>query len=140
MRLVPLLCTLAALAAPAAVKAQTLDNSATGSMTITVVIGPIASAIAAYDEGASGLWSMSGGTNGLMIKLDDSVNPGGEAGLSLYTPVNGAEYFVSVADPAQGRVSAVGDQRDRGMNRRNYAINAIDQGSVRPMTLLISSL
>lgn len=140
MRLLPLLCTFAALTAPVAVKAQSLDSSATGSMTFTVVIGPIAPAISAYEEGAVGLWSMAGGTNGLMIKLDETVSPGGVANLSLYTPVNGSEFFVTVTDPRKGHVSALGNQSDRGMNRRNYAINSAASDYDQAMTLLISSL
>lgn len=140
MRLVPFLCTLAALTAPTAVNAQSLDSNATGSMTFTVVIGPIAPAIAAYDDGAAGLWSMAGGTSGLMIKLDESVIPGGTASLSLYTPVNGSEYFVTVTEPNKGRVSALGNQADRGMNRRNYAVNSVASDGAQAMTLLISSL
>lgn len=140
MRLYSMLCTIAALTAPVAVHAQSLDSSASGSMRFTVIIGPIAPAIAAYEDGAAGLWSMSGGTSGLMIKLDDTVSRGGTANLTLYSPVNGSEFFVRLTDPEKGHVSALANQSDRGMNRRNYAINSAASVNDPTMTLLISSL
>lgn len=141
MRLVPLVSTMLALSVPGSVAAQTLDDgSASGGMTITVIIAPIAPILAAHDNGAAGIWSMTGGSSGLMIKLDSSVQPGSEGALQLYTPVNGAEYRVSVANGSLGQISELGRSQDRGLNRHNYAVKSLEVGDARPMTLLIASL
>lgn len=97
-----------ALGHPAA--ASTPGAEAVGTMNVTVVIPPLAEAVAAQREGAEGLWAILNGNRGLMI----SGNPG-ERGedfeLHLYAPdlsgvtvrsADGALVLPArAADPAQ---------------------------------------
>src|SRR3546814_15532555 len=57
-------------------QASSLGSESTGTMNITVVIPPLADAVRAQENGATGLWSIVNGNNGLMIDAPHSVKIG----------------------------------------------------------------
>lgn len=72
-----------ALGHPAA--ASTPGAEAVGTVNVTVVIPPLAEAVAAQREGAKGLWAILNGNRGLMISGSTSER-GEDFELHLYAP------------------------------------------------------
>ncbi|MBM0171001.1 hypothetical protein [Altererythrobacter sp. C41] len=72
-----------ALGHPAA--ASTPGTEAVGTVNVTVVIPPLAQAVAAQRDGASGLWSILNGNQGLMVSGRKS-EAGEDFELHLYAP------------------------------------------------------
>jgi hypothetical protein len=131
----PVIASLALLASPGVAAAQSLGSTASASATITVIIPPIAPVLEARAGGAVGLWSMTGGGQGLMLKLGSQG--GGDAALSLYTP-DATVLSVRMADG--GRVLRAAENRDGGLRRQDFllAANAATPAHT-PMTVVIAS-
>src|SRR3546814_9007373 len=67
-------------------QASSLGSESTGTMNITVVIPPLADAVRAQENGATGLWSIVNGNNGLMIDAPNSVTGDEDLKVALLTP------------------------------------------------------
>lgn len=140
MRILQALVALgAAVVASSGALAQGLDSSASASATITVIIPPIAPAIAAQDQGAVGLWSMTDNANGLMIKLAGTARPDAPATLTLYAPAFAADYIVRRFDGDQARMSAFSRGSFRGLRRTDFAVNASPSNLSHSMTVVIAT-
>lgn len=61
------------------------QSSSTGSVTVSVYIPPIGASLRAAQEGAVGLWSVSGRNSGLLLKLHDDDTGAGYSAVSVYS-------------------------------------------------------
>lgn len=82
--------------------AAAANSQSSDAMTITVTIPPFAAGLAARDEGAVGLWTMTDDQSALMVKLPNSLD-GSESELE-------AAVFSSASTPVSVSTSNVGVQ------------------------------
>lgn len=61
------------------------QSSSSGTVTVSVYIPPIGASLRAAQEGAVGLWSVSGRNNGLLLKLHQDQTGAGYSAVSVYS-------------------------------------------------------
>lgn len=135
-----ILLGLAAAFAPVSIAnaAELSTVSSSGTMTISVYIPPISSALRAQATGAVGLWTIEGQFDGMMVQLGrpagDGNDTAGEAAspLTLYTrPGNMVGVSMNGADwNAASLVVPQSSGEDAGLVRSTYAVPQAESGQV----------
>ena len=95
-------------------------SSSSGSVSVSVYRPPIGGALAASQEGAVGLWSVSGRNSGLMIRLHRASSGDGYEAISVYS----REEVGVVAEwglDHGGRVEPMAEKAG-GLNKTTYAV------------------
>jgi hypothetical protein len=128
------------LAATTAVPANADDwgDTASGAISITVIIAPFGAAIAAAQEGAVGAWSVRGQNDGVLLGAPEMLNAGGVQNVSLF---NNADAPLSLTSSNPAVTIAAGANRDfRGLKRQEFAIGLSNAQSDEPVTMVIGSI
>lgn len=96
------------------------SSSSSGSVSVSVYIPPIGAALAASQEGAVGLWSVSGRNSGLMILLHRASSGDGYKAVSVYS----REEVGVVADWGSGHGGRIGSivEKAGGFNKATYDV------------------
>lgn len=121
--------------------ASDFGHSSSATMTITVTIPPFLAALAAQQDGAVGLWTVTDDKNALMIKAPDLV-VGKENETAIYF---GRAMLFSVA-PEVGtelEIKATGTTSDNGLRRQSYSVSTPSAQEVAPRTnatMIISAI
>lgn len=111
-------------------------RSASSTINVTVVIAPIGAAVAAAREGAVGIWSITGGNRGLLIRAPSEIAEGGSGTVRLFAQRSDA-YVVRPMTGAN--VLPMVDQgADRGLQWRDFDLRA--NGSGRAQQFLITTI
>lgn len=66
--------------------ASTLGAESTGTIGVTVVIPPLGDAVRAQENGATGLWSIVNGNDGLMIDASVNLTDEHDLEVNLFSP------------------------------------------------------
>lgn len=127
---------LAFLGAPAF--AQELGDSASGSMTITVTIGPFGAARSAAGEGAVGAWSVSGQNNGVMLSAPQMITADRANTNSIFTNSN-ASVAITPLD-LRAKISLRSTSDFKGLNRQDFTLRARQTLDATPLSVLISTI
>ena len=95
------------------------SSSSSGSVSVSVYIPPLRAALAAAQEGAVGLWTISGRNNGLMIQLNAAALRGYES-VSIYSR---GEVGVVAEWTSGGHAKATEERWDmNGLNKSTFAV------------------
>jgi hypothetical protein len=112
------------------------DRSASSTINVTVVIAPIGAAVAAAREGAVGIWSISGGNRGLLIRAPSEIDEGASGTVRIFAQRSDA-YVVRPMTGAN--VLPVVDQgADRGLQWRDFDVRA--NGSSHAQQFLVTTI
>lgn len=120
-RSIKLLVTSVAAFAASSASASDYGHSSSATMTITVTIPPFLAALAAQQDGAVGLWTVTDDKSALMIKTSDLVI-GEDSETAIYS---GRAMLFSVA-PEVGaglEIKATGATSDNGLRRQSYNVS-----------------
>lgn len=107
-------------------------NSSSGSVNVSVYIPPIGATLRAAQEGAVGLWSVSGRNNGLLLKLNQEDSGLGYSSISVYSRAE-----VGVVAHWEGGETALATapaQDLGGLNKTTYRLSA-SPAAVRKLTI-----
>lgn len=134
-RVVSLAVLACSLYLPATAKAEA-GRSASSTINVTVVIAPIGAAVAAAREGAVGIWSISGGNRGLLIRAPSQIVEGGSGTVRIFAQRSDA-YVVRPMTGAN-LLPMVDQGADRGLQWRDFDISA--NGSGRAQQFLVTTI
>ena len=126
------------IAAPAHAASGDLGASSSATMHITVIIPPIGPAIAAPQSGAVGVWTITGGNDGLMLDLPTTITPGVEQSFSLFSAYAGPLVATPLGASATIRRGAL--VNDRGLGRQDFTLVPDPAAASPSMTVVIHSL
>lgn len=122
MRIVPIMIVTALGMAPLAAHAsEGAGTTSSGSVTIRVVIPPIAAALQAQAEGAVGIWTVEDEKSALMINLPSSVDGKQNAAAMVY---HGSDMPIAIAADANSAVTLTSARPTRlnGLTRESFLI------------------
>lgn len=110
----------------------TSGSSSSGSVNISVYIPPIGASLRAAQEGAVGLWSISGRNNGLMIKLNQEDTGAGYSSISVYSRAEVG--VVALWEGGETALATSPAQNLGGLNKTTYQVSASPE-AVRTLTI-----
>ncbi|HET8611922.1 MAG TPA: hypothetical protein VFL92_04065 [Sphingomonas sp.] len=113
------------LAVPGALRAASPGSSDSGVIHITVIIPPLAAALATAAEGADGLWSVQSGSDGFMLNAPEMVSHQGEMRVALFSTHASALRVLSF-EGAPGRVEAAGHSVSKQLEKRVFTLSAAE--------------
>jgi hypothetical protein len=117
---------------------QDLENSASGSMTISVTIAPFGAAFAAASEGAIGAWSVSGKNDGVMLSAPEMITADRANTISIFTNSNAAVAITPLDQRAKISLQSTSDFK--GLNRQDFTLRARETSDTSPLSVLISTI
>ncbi|GGB76128.1 hypothetical protein [Blastomonas aquatica] len=103
---------------------------------MTVVIAPIGAAVSAARDGAVGIWSISGGNRGLLIRAPAEIAEGGSGTVRIFAQRSDA-YVVRPMTGANA-LPIVDRGADRGLQWRDFDLRA--DGSSRAQQFLVTTI
>ena len=130
-----------ALLSVAPANASELNGGSSATMTITVTIPPFLAALAAQQEGAVGLWTVTDDKSALMIKTPDTVVAGQEGEAAIYS---GSSVLFSLL-PEVGTsllIKERGTTVDNGLRRQAFSVMSglPPTASSSPATIVVSAI
>jgi hypothetical protein len=146
MRIIPIMILTALGIVPLAAHAsEGAGMTSSGSITIRVVIPPIAAALQAQAEGAVGIWTVEDGKSALMINLPSSVDGKQNATAMVY---HGSDMPIAIVADANSMVTLTSMRPTRlnGLTRESFSIaeargaRGNERAGNRNGTLVVSAL
>ena len=108
------------------------SSSSSGSVNISVYIPPIGATLRAAQEGAVGLWSVSGRNNGLLLKLNEEDTGTGYSSISVYSRAEVG--VVAHWEGGEAALATAPAQNLGGLNKTTYRVSA-SPAAVRTLTI-----